>query len=128
MSPELEGQIVAYRRPFDVENGVHHGVAARPVGEQLMAAQHTVELGAEAFDRRPAPAIEEVGAEFDSDATELVERVREHQQLGLGVDPPVRRADAEYQVWPISSRRLAASTWNKLEDPTTTPSARRRIT
>ena len=38
-----------------------------------------------------AGEVEEVRAEFDCHATQLVERVAEHQQLGLAVDPAAPR-------------------------------------
>ena len=49
-----EFQIVPHRRPFDVQDRVHHGVAPRTVGQQLVAAQHAVQFCAQPLDRGPA--------------------------------------------------------------------------
>ncbi len=83
-----------HRRPFDVQNRVHHGVPPRPVRHQLMAAQNPVELRAEPLDRRAAGEIEEVSAEFHCHTVQYIECVAEHQQLGLRVDAAAPRRGA----------------------------------
>jgi hypothetical protein len=49
-------------------------------------AQDSVLLGAQALDRLARAEIEEARAEFDRDAAERFERVREQQQLAFGID------------------------------------------
>ena len=56
-----------------------------------MAAQHPVELRTQPLDRCPAGEVEEVGAELNCHATQLVECVAQHQQLRLGVDSAAPR-------------------------------------
>jgi len=54
--------------------------------------------------------IEEMRAEFDRDAIELFERMRQQQQFALGIDRAALNA-LGVPVEPISTRRLAASTF-----------------
>src|SRR5262245_17084908 len=60
-------QVVAHRGPFDVEDRIYDGVAARTVGEHLVAAQHAVEFRAQPFDGRAAGEVKKVRPEFDCD-------------------------------------------------------------
>src|SRR5262249_4415744 len=62
---QLPDEMRLHRRPLGGDDAIDAGVAQRAVGSQLMAAQHPVELGAEAQDRAPALRIEEMRAEFD---------------------------------------------------------------
>ena len=48
-----------------------------------MVAQDAVEFGAEPLDAAPALLVEEVGTEFDGDAVQRLERVREEHALAL---------------------------------------------
>ena len=114
-----------HRRPFAVDDAEHDGVALGAVGHQLVVAQHAVLLGAEAFDRDTRRVVEPVGAEFDRDAAQHFERVRQKQQLAFGVDrralhalgipgmpdleAPARRVDVEIAGAPddVSGRVLA---------------------
>src|SRR5690348_5766680 len=78
-------EIRAHTRPFRGDDAVDAGVAQRSVRRQLMAAQDPIELGTEALDREPAGAVEVAGAEFDRDAVERLECVRQQQALAFGV-------------------------------------------
>ena len=51
-----------------------------------MVAQNAVLLGAEPLDAAPALVIEEMRAEFDRDAVELLEGMGQQQQFALGVE------------------------------------------
>src|SRR5271167_1539587 len=83
---QLVSQMRPHRRPFGSDDAVDHGVAQRAVGRDLMAAQNTVELGPQPLDAAPALVIEKMGAEFDRDAIELVEGMRQQQQFALRVE------------------------------------------
>src|SRR5665647_1961338 len=89
---QLIGEMRLHRRPFAGDDAVDHGVAQRPVGRDLMAAQDAVLLGAQPLDAAPALMIEEMGAEFDRDAVEFFERVAEQQQFALGIEPAALHA------------------------------------
>ena len=56
-----------------------------PSGIRLVTAQHAVLLGAEACDRRAALLVHPVRPELDGDAVQRLERVRQQQALGFGV-------------------------------------------
>ena len=51
-----------------------------------MIAQHAVLLRTEPRDRAARGMIEPVGAKFDRDALQFLERMGQEQQLALGVD------------------------------------------
>src|SRR5437868_288840 len=73
---ELIIEMRLHRRPFAGDDAVNHGVAQRAVRCDLMASQNTVLLGAQAFDAAPALVIEEMRAELDRNAIELLEGMR----------------------------------------------------
>ena len=103
-------QVVPHRRPFDVEDRVHDGVAPRTVGQELVAAQHTVELRAQPLDRRPAGKLKKCVR--NSTATQPNSSKAWPSISSLVSElTPLRRADATYQVLPISSRRFGPSTF-----------------
>src|SRR6266446_6816467 len=83
---ELIVQMRLHRRPFAGDDTVNHGVAQGPVWRDLMVAQNAIKLGAEPLDAAPALVVEKMRAELDRDAIELFERMREQQQLALGVE------------------------------------------
>src|SRR5215471_7115166 len=73
-------------RPLALDDAEHDGVAIAAVGCDLMMAQHAILLGAEPQDRVAGSVIEPVGAKFHGDAAELLEGVRQQEQLALGID------------------------------------------
>src|SRR5215471_8015825 len=75
-----------HRRPFGRDDAVNHGVAQGPVRRNLVTAQNTVLLGAEPLDAATALVIEEMGAEFDRNAIQLLESIRQQQQFTLGIE------------------------------------------
>src|SRR5262249_3521587 len=83
---QLIGQVRFYRRPFAGDDAVDAGIAQRAVLGALVAAQDAVEFGSQPLDAAPARVIEEVRAEFDGDAIEPLESMREQQELALRVD------------------------------------------
>src|SRR5205823_5244526 len=76
---QLKVQMRLHRRPFAGDDAVDAGVAQRAVGQQLVMAQDTVELGAQALDAAPALVIDEMGAELDRDALIRLESVSQQQ-------------------------------------------------
>src|SRR5262249_54735326 len=78
---ELIGQVRFHRRPFAGDDAIDAGIPQRAVLGALVAAQDAVELGSQALDATPARMIEEVRAEFDADAIERFERMREQEEL-----------------------------------------------
>lgn len=92
--PEL--QVRAHRRPLDVEDRIDDGV---PAGSRRAAAGGCEMPSSLAPSRSMAARLAWLKkvVELDGHAAEVVERVREHGQLGL-VLTPVRRAEAECQV------------------------------
>src|SRR5690348_12770760 len=89
---EQEPEVRLHRRPLAVEDAENDGVAAAAVGHQLVIAQDAVLLRTEALDRRTRGMIEPVRAEFDGDAAQRLERVREQEPLAFGVDRGALRA------------------------------------
>src|SRR5690349_2079154 len=83
---ELIGEMRLHRRPFTGDDAVNHGVAQRSVWRDLVAAQNTVLLGAEALNAAPALVIEEVRAELYRNAIQLLEGVRQQQQFALCIE------------------------------------------
>src|SRR6266508_6355554 len=75
-----------HRRPRRLDYAEHDGVAIRAVGQELMVAQHAVLLRADPRDRLARAVVEPVRAKLDRDAAKHLERVREQQQLALGID------------------------------------------
>src|ERR1700761_8813153 len=88
---QLKREMRLHGRPFRGNDAVHDGVAQRAVGADLMVAQNAVLLGAQTLDAAPALMVEEMRAEFDRDAIELFERMRQQQQLALGVERGAQR-------------------------------------
>src|SRR5580692_6636661 len=74
---ELKREMRLRRRPFRGDDAEHDRVAQRAVRRDLMVTQDAVLLGAEPLDAAPALVIEEVRAELDGDAIELLECVRQ---------------------------------------------------
>ncbi len=60
-------------------------VAIRAVGHQHVIAQDAVLFGAQSRDGVPRGMVEPAGAELHRAATQDLERMREQQQLGLGI-------------------------------------------
>jgi hypothetical protein len=105
----LKIQMHLYRRPFGREDTVNHGVAQRAVRRDLMVAQNAILLGPETLDAAPAGMIEKMRTEFNRNAIEFFECMRQQQQFALGIeraalhalgipgrtdlDAPVRRID-----------------------------------
>src|SRR3974390_2636751 len=83
---KLIAQMRLHRRPFGRDDAVDHGVAQRSVRCNLVAAQNAVLLGSEPLNTATALVIEEMGAELDRNAIELLESVRKQQQLALGIE------------------------------------------
>src|ERR1700681_1649998 len=83
---ELVAQMTLHRRPLAVDDAEDHGVALRAVGQHLMVSQHAVLLGTEPLDRGARSVIEPMGAKFDCDALQLLERMGQEHELALGVD------------------------------------------
>src|SRR4051812_1296655 len=83
---ELIIEVRLHRRPLAGDDAVNHGVAQRAVRRDLVAAQDTVLLGAEALDAAAALVVEEMGAEFYRNAVHLLERMRQQQQFALRID------------------------------------------
>src|SRR3954469_10059240 len=75
-----------HRWPFAGDDAVNHGVAQRAVRRDLVASQNTILLGAQALDAAAALVIEEMRAELDRNAVELLERVRQQQQFALRIE------------------------------------------
>src|SRR4051794_2931420 len=88
---ELIFEMRLHRRPFGGGDAVHHRVAQRAVRRDLVAAQDTVLLRAQALDGAAALVIEEMRTEFDRDAIQRLEGVPEQQQLALRVERPALR-------------------------------------
>src|ERR1700722_16127722 len=74
---ELKREMRLRRRPFRGDDTEDNRVAQRAVRRDLMVAQNTILLGAQPLDAAPALVVEEMRAEFDRDAIELFERVRQ---------------------------------------------------
>src|SRR6478752_4167394 len=91
--PSLQGR--PHRGPLRRDDGVQRAVARRALlaGDErrLPVPDHAVELPADALDRVPAALVAGVGLEIDALHAPRLERVREHQELGLGVDPAALR-------------------------------------
>ncbi len=102
-------QVGAHRRPLDVEDRIDDGVAPRPVGQQLVAAQYPVALGAEPLDGGAAGRVEEVRAEFHCHTVQLHRRRASSISSLHSVFTPVRRTAARTRCTPISRRRLGPS-------------------
>src|SRR5665213_626597 len=83
---QLPLQMPAHGRPFRRDDRIDAGIPQVPVTAAHVAAKDSVELGAEALYGAAALDVEDVGAEFDGQATERFERVGEKHQLALGVD------------------------------------------
>jgi hypothetical protein len=76
-----------------------------------VVAQNTILLGAEALDAAAALLVEEMRAELDRNAIERLERMRSAAANLHCVLTALRCTRLAYQVEPISTRRLAASTF-----------------
>ena len=72
--------------PLVVENAVVDAVSIASVPHEEMLAQNAFLFRADAQHRLARRRVEHVGLELDSHATKLLERVRQHQVLRLGVD------------------------------------------
>src|SRR5215470_28886 len=83
---ELVDEMLSDRRPFALDDAEHDRVAIAAIGRYLVIAQDRVLLRAQPQDRLAGRVIEPVRAELHRDAFELFERVREEQQLALGVE------------------------------------------
>src|SRR3954467_1343916 len=73
-------------RPLGGEHAVHHRVAHRAVAARGMVAPNALPLRAERFDRLLRSEVEVVGAKAHDLAAEMVESVREEEQLADRVD------------------------------------------
>src|SRR5258708_3978518 len=83
---ELKIEMRLHRRPFAGDNAEHHGIAQRAVRRDRVVAQNAVLLGTQTFDTAAALLIEEMRAELDRNAIELLEGMRQQQQFALRVD------------------------------------------
>jgi hypothetical protein len=72
-------------RPLAVDDAVVGGVAHPAVGHDHVIAEDPFEPGADAQQRRSRRLVEGVGLELHPPAAEGVERVAQHQELGLAV-------------------------------------------
>ncbi len=72
------------RRPFAVQDRIDDAVAQSPA-DDLMAAQHTVPLCAQPFDRTLAADVERIGADLHALYAHRVEGMRQQQPLRLGI-------------------------------------------
>src|SRR5262249_77039 len=81
----LPNEIGLHCGPLAPDDAVDIGVAQRAVRGDLMVAQDAIEFRSQAFDRSSALMIEGVSPEFDGDAVERLECVREQHQLALGI-------------------------------------------
>src|SRR5690606_32074704 len=79
-------QVPLHRRPLALDNGVRHGVANAAVGMAQMVADDAVALGAQPLDRSARAVVEPTGLEPDRYAAHGLERMREQQSLGLGIE------------------------------------------
>src|SRR5690349_4978501 len=91
--------------PLVHEDRVDGRVAPRPVGAAHVAPGDALEGGPELEDRRPGPGVDDVGLDLHPPEPAGLERVRQQQELGLGVDlraPPARAVHrpAEVHVLP----------------------------
>src|SRR5262249_21569872 len=72
--------------PLLVEHPVVDGVAPRAVVVPLVLPEHALLDSADAQHGVARAAIQDVGLELDAHAAQRLERVAEHQVLGLGAD------------------------------------------
>src|SRR5258705_5877216 len=72
-------------RPFRLEQREGRGVANAAVGGGTVRAEHAVEARADPLDGRAGARVARVGVELHRVHVPRLERVREHQKLGLGV-------------------------------------------
>ena len=85
----LRQQVVQVRAdlgPLAPGHAVHHGIAHGAVAPQRMVAYYAVALGAQALDGALARVVVVVGAPAHDLRAQCVERVRQQQPLGAGVD------------------------------------------
>lgn len=75
------------RWPLVSQDRVDAGVAERPVSHDLVGAEDTVQLGAEALDRLARAMVEMVRPQFHRIQAQRLEAVTEEQELELRVDP-----------------------------------------
>ena len=102
--------VALHRRPLGRDDAEQRRVSRSvPSREDLVVAQDAVLLRAQPLDRRARLEVEEVGAELDGDAAERLERVRQQQQLALGIYARPLRALRVPRV-ADHNRRCSAST------------------
>src|SRR5450631_1643562 len=79
------GEVRLHRGPLTIEDAVNAGIAHRAVGCELMLPQDPVQFRAQSLDGRATLLIEDMRAEFDRDAIQLLECPGQEQPLALGV-------------------------------------------
>src|SRR5512144_2198553 len=79
-------EIGPHRRPLRLEDREGGGVANGPVARGPRRSQDSVEAGAQAKDRLARALVARVGHQAHAMDAPVVEGVREHQELRLGVD------------------------------------------
>ena len=98
-----------HRGPFDVQDRIHHGVAPRPVGHQLWLRRIPSSF---APSRSIAVRLAKLKKWVRNSTATQFNTSKAWPSISslVSVLTPLRRADAPYQVFPISSRRFGAST------------------
>src|SRR5215831_6677046 len=84
LEPRLELRLD--RGPLGVDYRVGRGVAQAAVRHDPVVPQYAVEFRAQPLDGRARLRVLLVRPEIHGDAVERLERVAQHQVLGLGVD------------------------------------------
>jgi len=73
-------------RPFVVHDREAHGITCRMIGRDPVSSKNAFAFPTDALDRRHRALVTHVCVQADAECAPLFERVRQHEELDLGVD------------------------------------------